>query len=60
MLLRLQWKDPDFSVRVVVEKMCRDRYELPEEVQDRLHELGIGEYLQIEVDTTTGESRIIP
>lgn len=52
MKVKFTWKDPSWYE-------CIDEDELTEDQWDRLKELGIGEYLTLEVDLITGEVGVV-
>ena len=61
MMIRCQWKDPDFSCRIAGTREPRsgDFQDLPDWVQEKLRELGAGEYLVVEFDTDTMTTRVV-
>ena len=59
MKVYLQWKDPDFVVDAIVDgKRVVDFHKLPDNIQDRLIDLGVSEYLGVVVDTETGHVKV--
>lgn len=54
-LIKLQWKDPDWSDGLR-EQVGRD---IPDELWEQLSGLGLGEYLDIEVDTEANTAKIV-
>ncbi len=60
MKLKLQFKDPD-GVWDSLNDCFADPNELPEDVEKALKRyIEFGEYVTIEIDTLTGEARVVP
>lgn len=53
--LRFLWRDPDWADDLR-EQVGRD---IPDELWDQLYELGLGKYLEVEVDTEAHTARIV-
>ena len=60
MIIVCTWKDPDFSCRIkdTREPRSGDFHHLPEDVQDRLRQMGADEYLTVEFDTDAMTARV--
>lgn len=60
MIIVCVWKDPDFSCRFkgTQEPRSADFHALPEDIQDRLRQMGADEYLTVEFDTDNMTARV--
>lgn len=54
--LLLAWKDPDWAAELSKQMGGRD---IPDELWDQLHALGLDEYIDVEVDTEANTAIIV-